>query len=67
MIIVKYYFDYSSPYSYLASTQLPKQEFKVEYLPITAADVMALVNNQPTVKCPAKLAYTSQIPSPRPK
>jgi 2-hydroxychromene-2-carboxylate isomerase len=58
MTTVKYYFDYGSPYSYLASTQLPKQDFKVEYLPITATDVMALVNNQPTAKCLAKLACT---------
>ncbi len=57
MTIVKYYFDYGSAYSYLASTQLPQQDFQVDYLPITAVDVMALVSNQPTAKCPAKVAY----------
>jgi len=57
MTIVKYYFDYYSPYAYLANTQLPKQDFEVEYCPVTAVDVMDLVHNQPTPKCPAKLAY----------
>jgi 2-hydroxychromene-2-carboxylate isomerase len=55
--IVKYYFDYYSPYAYLASTQLPKQDFEVEYCPVSIFDVMDLVHNQPTPKCPAKLAY----------
>jgi 2-hydroxychromene-2-carboxylate isomerase len=57
MTTVKYYFDYYSPYAYLASTQLPKQGFEVEYCPVSVLDVMDMVHNQPTPKCPAKLAY----------
>jgi 2-hydroxychromene-2-carboxylate isomerase len=57
MTTVKYYFDYYSPYAYLANTQLAKQDFDVEYCPITVAEVMEMVRNQPTPQCPAKLAY----------
>jgi 2-hydroxychromene-2-carboxylate isomerase len=57
MTPVKFYFDYYSPYAYLANSQLARQDFQVEYLPITAAEVMHLVHNQLTPKCPAKLAY----------
>ena len=52
MTVVKYYFDYLSPYSYLAGTQLPKQDFEVEYVPISILDVMDAVHSQPSRKCP---------------
>jgi 2-hydroxychromene-2-carboxylate isomerase len=57
MAVVKYYFDYMSPYAYLARTQLPKQDFEVGYFPISILDVMDVVHNQPSPKCPVKLAY----------
>ena len=57
MATVQFYFDYVSPYSYLAQTQFAGLGLDVDYRPITAIDVMAVVNNQPSPKCPAKLNY----------
>lgn len=54
---VEFYFDYVSPYAYLADTQLPQSGLDVVYKPISILDVMNAVGNQPTPKCPAKLRH----------
>jgi 2-hydroxychromene-2-carboxylate isomerase len=54
---VQFYFDYYSPYAYLANTLLPKKLFRVEYCPVSVAELMGLVQNVLTPKCPAKFAY----------
>lgn len=57
MSSVKFYFDYVSPYGYLASTQLPSSGLSIDYRPIAILKVMAIVKNQPSPACPAKLNY----------
>jgi 2-hydroxychromene-2-carboxylate isomerase len=59
---VQFYFDFISPYSYLAFTQLPRlrQQYGVdiEYVPIGVLALMAEVGNRPTtVECAAKGRY----------
>ena len=49
---ITFYFDFRSPYSYLASTQLPalaaRTGSEVTYTPIDVLEVMKLVGNSPT-------------------
>ena len=49
---ITFYFDFMSPYSYLASTQLPalaqRTGSEIEYKPISVLAVMKLVDNSPT-------------------
>jgi 2-hydroxychromene-2-carboxylate isomerase len=57
-----FYFDFASPYSYLASTQLKalakRADANVEYVPISVLEVMKLVDNTPTtIISKAKGAY----------
>jgi 2-hydroxychromene-2-carboxylate isomerase len=54
---LEFFFDYPSPYAYLANTQLPKLGVDIVYTPIGIRSVMKLVNNQPTPACPAKARY----------
>ncbi len=54
---VKFYYDYVSPYGYLASTQLPRSGLSIDYRPVAILKVMAIVNNQPSPVCPVKLKY----------
>ncbi len=54
---VEFYFDYVSPYTYLADTQLGLLDAEIVYRPVAILDVMALVNNQPSPKCPPKGRY----------
>ena len=56
---VEFYFDYVSPYAYLANTQLPRLGLDIVFKPISILDVMSAVGNQPTPKCPAKLRHAS--------
>lgn len=56
---VEFYFDYVSPYAYLANTQLPQLGLDIAFKPISILDVMMAVGNQPTPKCPAKLRHAS--------
>ncbi|MBI5618750.1 MAG: 2-hydroxychromene-2-carboxylate isomerase [Gammaproteobacteria bacterium] len=56
-IPVEFYFDYVGPYAYLANTQLPKLGLDVIHKPISILDVMKKVGNQPSPKCPPKLAH----------
>lgn len=54
---IDFYFDYFSPYSYLANTRLGGLGVPIAYRPVSILDVMALVNNQPSRKCPPKVRY----------
>lgn len=54
---VEFYFDYVSPYTYLADTQLGSLDAEIIYRPVAIMDVMKLVNNQPSPKCPPKGRY----------
>ncbi|HZZ87180.1 MAG TPA: DsbA family protein [Caulobacteraceae bacterium] len=49
---IRFYFDFASPYSYLASTQLKalaeRADAGLEYVPISVLEVMKLVDNTPT-------------------
>ena len=62
---IKFYYDFLSPYSYLASTQLPeiagRHDCEIEYTPIHVLRLMEKVGNQPTTMlCETKLAYAFQ-------
>jgi 2-hydroxychromene-2-carboxylate isomerase len=54
---LEFFFDYPSPYAYLANTQLPKLGVDITYTPIGIRSVMKTVNNQPTPACPPKARY----------
>ncbi|HRI67800.1 MAG TPA: 2-hydroxychromene-2-carboxylate isomerase, partial [Polyangium sp.] len=58
---VQFYFDFSSPYSYLAATQLPelvkRTGAKVEYRPFVLAAVFKATTNDMPAKVPAKGQY----------
>lgn len=54
---INFYYDYISPYAYLANSQLSHRGLPVTYCPVSILDVMRLVNNQPSPKCPPKLKY----------
>jgi 2-hydroxychromene-2-carboxylate isomerase len=59
--VVEFYFDFSSPYSYLAATQLPalagRHGAKVEYRPFVLAAVFKATSNDMPAKVPAKGQY----------
>ncbi|MEM6581432.1 MAG: 2-hydroxychromene-2-carboxylate isomerase [Pseudomonadota bacterium] len=62
---IKFYYDFLSPYSYLASLQLPaialRHDCTIDYLPISVLRLMEKVGNQPTtILCEAKLSYALQ-------
>lgn len=59
---VEFYFDFPSPYSYLAHTQLPKIAAEhgatVVYRPFRILELMSMVGNRPTtVECKNKGKY----------
>lgn len=56
---LRYVFDYRSPFSYLASSQLATLGVSsIEYRPVDAIKLMEKVNNQPSSKCMNKLKYS---------
>ena len=62
---IRFYFDFLSPYSYLASTQLvglaQRTGTTIDFRPINVLQLMERVGNQPTtVLCEAKLRYAFQ-------
>ena len=62
---INFYYDFLSPYSYLASTRLAaiaeRHDCEIEYTPIHVLRLMEKVGNQPTtVLCDAKLTYAFQ-------
>ena len=57
-----FYFDFISPYTYLANTVLPRlsveHRAKIHYHPFCLIDLMKLVDNRPTtLECKNKAAY----------
>ncbi|MFZ6646533.1 2-hydroxychromene-2-carboxylate isomerase [Undibacterium sp. TJN25] len=57
---VDYIFDYRSPFSYLANSQLSTLDTKVNFMPVDIIEVMKLVNNQPSTLCRSKAKYAGQ-------
>jgi len=62
IIQIDFYFDFPSPYSYLASTQLPKLATQhgvtIVYRPFRILEAMKIVNNRPTtIESAAKGKY----------
>jgi 2-hydroxychromene-2-carboxylate isomerase len=60
---VRFYFDFVSPYSYLAATQLEalaqRTDATINYRPIHVGTLMARVGNRPTsIECAAKRKYS---------
>lgn len=61
---IDFYFDFVSPYSYLAITQLPalarQHGAEIVYKPFRILELMKLVGNRPTtVECKNKLRYAA--------
>lgn len=56
---VEFYFDYLSPYTYLANARLPSLGASISYRPVYIMDVMKLVNNRPSPECPPKARYSA--------
>lgn len=54
---LEFFFDYVSPYTYLADTQIESLGLAAEYRPVVIVDVMKRVNNQPSPLCPPKGVY----------
>jgi len=58
MTTIDLYFDFRSPYSYLAHSQLGSLSATVNYHPVDLVAVMKQVGNAPsTITCPAKGKY----------
>ena len=58
---VEFYFDFQSPYSYLAHSQLVTLGAPVRLVPISVLPLMKLVNNTPTtITCSVKRTYASK-------
>ena len=56
---LEFFFDYLSPYAYLASTQLDGLGVEAELRPVVIVEVMKRVNNQPSPRCPPKARYAA--------
>jgi 2-hydroxychromene-2-carboxylate isomerase len=59
---IEFYFDFGSPYSYLAQTQFEKlaadTQATIVYMPINVLDLMKATGNTPTtIECKAKRKY----------
>jgi 2-hydroxychromene-2-carboxylate isomerase len=57
--LVEFFFDYVSPYAYLANKQLAELQVPIGMRPIAILEVMKLVNNQPSPRCPPKARYAA--------
>jgi 2-hydroxychromene-2-carboxylate isomerase len=60
--VIEFYFDFLSPYTYLASQSLPgiakAHGAEIRYRPFNLVDLMPMVGNRPTtLECEAKGAY----------
>lgn len=60
---INFYFDFVSPYSYLAATQIEalaaRTDSAINYLPIHVGTLMKRVGNRPTsIECKAKSLYS---------
>jgi len=56
---IDFYYDYVSPFAYIAHRRLTAADIQSTPFPVSAAAVMKLVNNQPSPDCPAKMAYSA--------
>lgn len=61
---IEFYFDFASPYSYLAATQLPALTAatgaEIAYRPFRLLELMTMVGNRPTtIECKNKGKYAS--------
>jgi 2-hydroxychromene-2-carboxylate isomerase len=61
---IEFYFDFPSPYAYLAHTQLPsiaaEHNAEIMYHPFRILELMKLVGNRPTtIECKSKGKYAS--------
>jgi 2-hydroxychromene-2-carboxylate isomerase len=54
---VEFIYDYRSPYSYLADSQLEKLGAEIIFKAIDVRSVMKTVNNHPSTLCPPKARY----------
>jgi 2-hydroxychromene-2-carboxylate isomerase len=54
---VEFIYDYRSPYSYLANSQLERLGAEITFKAIDVRAVMKTVNNQPSTLCPPKARY----------
>jgi 2-hydroxychromene-2-carboxylate isomerase len=54
---LEFFFDYISPYAYIANARIAELRTNTEFRPIDILAVMKQVNNSPTFECPAKLRY----------
>ena len=58
---IDFYFDFQSPYSYLAHSQLGTLGVPVRLVPFSVLPLMKLVNNTPTtIVCAVKRAYAGK-------
>lgn len=58
MKTLDFYFDYRSPYSFLALSQVRKMEVEIAFRPVEIADLMKQVGNVPTsIICAPKTRY----------
>ena len=58
---IEFYFDFQSPYSYLAHSQLPSLNAPVRLVPFSVLPLMKLVNNTPTtITCSVKNTYATK-------
>jgi 2-hydroxychromene-2-carboxylate isomerase len=58
---IEFYFDFQSPYSYLAHSQLGALGATVRLVPFQVLPLMKLVNNTPTtITCAVKRAYAGK-------
>jgi 2-hydroxychromene-2-carboxylate isomerase len=58
---LEFYFDFQSPYSYLAHSQLDKLGARIRLKPFSVIPLMKLVNNTPTtITCSVKRAYAGK-------
>jgi 2-hydroxychromene-2-carboxylate isomerase len=60
--VIEFYFDFGSPYSYLAQTQLAalteKSKAFIAHMPISVIDIIKIAGNRPTsLECPNKKKY----------
>jgi 2-hydroxychromene-2-carboxylate isomerase len=56
---VEFFFDYRSPFAYLANTQIGELAAEPVFRPIDGFRVMKAVNNRPSPECPPKARYSA--------
>lgn len=61
MPVIDFYYDFVSPYSYMAATQVPdfakRYAVKIEWLPMLLPQLMKLADNRPPATIPKKGLY----------